>query len=106
MSYKAHLFICTNSPDRTGKCGSKNSEELRKRLKDRCKKEFAPGALRVNSSGCLGACENGIAAVLYPQQEWFLNLTLDSGEDTLIEALRKALPEDKITEPITPEKDK
>ncbi|PIS10836.1 MAG: 2Fe-2S ferredoxin [Bdellovibrio sp. CG10_big_fil_rev_8_21_14_0_10_47_8] len=77
--YKQHLFICTNSPDREGKCGSKGSEELRLALKQRCGKEFGKD-VRVNASGCLGHCERGIAAVLYPQGEWFLDLAKEDQE--------------------------
>lgn len=71
--YKTHLFICTNSPDKEGKCGHKGSENLRKELKDSCRKEFGK-EVRVNSSGCLGYCEHGIAAVIYPDGEWLLDL--------------------------------
>ena len=84
---KAHLFICTNSPDKVGKCGNKGSEELRKSLKLRCKKELWGQHVRINSAGCLDKCEQGIAAVLYPQNEWFLDLT-KADEDKLFDAVR------------------
>lgn len=77
--YKTHLFICTNSPDRSGKCGSKGSEALRAELKDKCRSEFGK-EVRVNSSGCLGYCEHGIAAVVYPAGEWLLDLQKTDGE--------------------------
>ena len=77
--YKAHLFICTNSPDKEGKCGHKNSEDMRRQIKERCSKEFGK-TVRINSSGCLGFCEKGISAVLYPQGKWFFNLTSNDSE--------------------------
>jgi (2Fe-2S) ferredoxin len=77
MSYKAHLFICTAAPDKPGKCGNKGSDELRTALKKACQKESWSSDVRINSSGCLDYCENGIAAVLYPEGEWFLNQTKD-----------------------------
>ncbi|MBX3018979.1 MAG: (2Fe-2S) ferredoxin domain-containing protein [Bdellovibrionaceae bacterium] len=91
MSFKAHLFVCTNSPDKSHKCGSKGAEELRKRLKDRCKNEFGK-SVRVSSAGCMGKCEEGIACVIYPQNEWFLNVE-DRGrdEDRIFEAVRSAV---------------
>ena len=65
--YEAHLFICTNGqPDQEGKCAHKGSQELQQAVKGACKK-WGP-RVRVNKSGCLGACEKGIAAVLYPQK--------------------------------------
>jgi len=84
MSYKTHVFICTNSPDKQGKCGHKGSEELRKQLKEKCTELYGKD-LRVNSSGCLGYCEKGIAAVIYPQGKWLTHLTKDSLQPLLQE---------------------
>ena len=72
-SYKTHVFICTNAPDREGKCGNKGSEELRRGLKDICKEKYGK-QVRINSSGCLGFCEKGIAAVIYPEGKWHFDL--------------------------------
>jgi predicted metal-binding protein len=85
--YKTHLFICTNSPDKPGKCGHKNSEALKKELKEACKNEFGK-AVRVSSSGCLGYCERGINAVIYPSEKWFFELT-DQDGGLLLDAVRK-----------------
>jgi (2Fe-2S) ferredoxin len=85
--YKNHLFVCTNSPGKEGKCGSKGAENLRSSLKEKCRTEFGKD-VRVNASGCLGYCEKGIAAVIYPKGEWFLELK-ETDETQLLEALRK-----------------
>ena len=77
---KTHVFICTNGPDRDGKCGSKGAEKLRQAVKTQLSAEFAPGELRVNGAGCLGQCEQGIACVIYPQQNWTLNLKSEDSE--------------------------
>ncbi len=77
---KAHLFICTNSKEKGECCKSKGGEKLRiavKKLMDEKHPEWK-GQYRVNGSGCLGRCEDGIASVLYPQSVWKTNLTLDS----------------------------
>jgi len=87
MSYKCHLFICTNSPNKPNKCGSKNSEKLRLELKEKVKIQNLEN-VRINSSGCLGACEKGIAAVMYPQNKWFYELTENSSE-ILLEQIKK-----------------
>lgn len=91
--YKAHLFICTNAPDKDGKCGSKGAEEMRRDLKDRCRNEFGKD-VRVNAAGCLGYCERGIAAVIYPQNKWMLELTNKDGNQ-ILEAVREALGKSK-----------
>lgn len=90
MSFKSHLFICTNAPDKEGKCGSKNSEAMRRALKEKCAQQSWCKEVRINSSGCLGYCEKGIAAVLYPQGKWFVELTDQDGEK-LFEEVRKSV---------------
>lgn len=90
--YKAHLFVCTNSPDKPNKCGSKGSEEMRKSLKEKCNQIYATD-VRVNASGCLGYCEQGIAAVLYCEgqdPQWRLNLTSNDG-DQLFKLVQTAI---------------
>jgi predicted metal-binding protein len=97
--YRAHLFICTHQRTDGESCGAKGSQELRDQLKAICKKEMAADQkyFRVNSSGCLDHCKNGIAAVLYPQQEWFENLKKDD-VDVLKQALQNTL--EKSTKPL------
>ena len=92
---KLHLFICTSCSydDKNGKpCAPETAAQFRSNLKTMCKKEFAKDELRVNSSGCLGQCEDGIASVLYPHGEW--NLNLRPGDETrLLERLRELKPQ-------------
>lgn len=88
--YKAHVFICTNTREE-GKesCGAKGSEKLRKKLKEDCKELFGK-EVRINASGCLGPCEEGIACVIYPDNVWKLNLTTGD-RDQLLEDIKKIL---------------
>ncbi len=90
--YQTHVFVCTNGPDRKGKCAARGSEALRKELKAQCKEEFGK-SVRVNTSGCLGFCENGIAAVIYPAGEWLLNLK-EKDADDVMKIIRKHTPKD------------
>ena len=86
MSYKTHVFVCTNAPGKEGKCGSKNSDNLRTKIKELCHEKYGKGSLRVSSSGCLGFCEKGIASVIYPEGKWLFNLT-EQSETQLMEAI-------------------
>lgn len=87
---KAHLFVCTN--EKKGEsCGAKGGAKLRARVKDLSKEHPDwKGQVRINSSGCLGRCEEGIVAVLYPQGRWFSELDAKD-EDVLIEAVDEAI---------------
>ena len=90
--YQCHAFICTNAPDNPNKCGSKNSESMRRELKEKCSETFGK-RVRINASGCLGYCEHGIAAVIYrPDQpaEWHFNLT-SQNTDLLFEKVKSGL---------------
>ncbi len=84
MSYKHHVFICTNGGDNPKKCASKGSEEMRKKIKETCQTLYGK-SVRINSSGCLGYCEKGIACVIYSEEkksEWLFDL--NSQQETLI----------------------
>lgn len=85
--YHTHLFICTNGqPDQPGKCAHKGSLDLLQNVKKNAM-DLGPG-LRINRSGCLGQCEKGITAVLYPQGQWFYQLNKDD-DSTLLTHLQK-----------------
>ncbi len=83
MNLKAHLFICVNDRGEGKKesCARKGSQELRDKVKMLCHEKNLPkGSYRVNNSGCLGPCERGISAVLYPKGEWLLDNTAEDAE--------------------------
>lgn len=77
QTYKAHLFICTNKKEGKECCADKNAGVLREELKGWAKVKFG-NKVRINNSGCLDRCSEGITAVLYPQNKWFTHLTTDS----------------------------
>lgn len=73
---KAHLFVCTSC---TYTCNGKESDpklagNLRKNLKNKAAERFSKEEVRVSAVECLGQCENGIAAVMYPSGEWLLDI--------------------------------
>ena len=96
-SLKAHLFICTNFRENGECCAKKGSQKLRDDLKALIKsknkiknatdghetkaKVPAHALVRINNSGCLGHCEEGITAVLYPQGKWLTHLSENSLQD-------------------------
>lgn len=90
--YKAHLFICTNGREKGKACAVSGSGKLRDAVKKRCKEMLGEKAsnVRVNASGCLGQCEKGIVAVLYPEGKWFFELKNDETTiENLVEHVRQ-----------------
>lgn len=77
---EAHLFICTNFREKEGSCSQKGSVALREQVKKLCQDPARGwhGRIRVNTAGCLGRCDEGITAVLYPQGQWITELKANS----------------------------
>lgn len=96
--YQAHLFICqkcTIAKAPEDDCQEKALNlclEVKKKTKALYPKDSNGPQVRVSKSGCLGQCEEGIAAVLYPSGKWFLNLTGDESEE-LVKAIVESLPD-------------
>tara|TARA_B110000495_G_C22736424_1_gene431973 strand:+ start:23 stop:340 length:318 start_codon:yes stop_codon:yes gene_type:complete len=70
---RMHVFVCVNERDSSnprGCCSSKDSLEIMTKLKKRVNNLCADD-VRVNKSGCLNMCENGVACVIYPQGIWY-----------------------------------
>ncbi|MFT6071293.1 MAG: putative metal-binding protein [Bacteriovoracaceae bacterium] len=91
--FKAHLFICTKCQykDSNGSlCSEDTAKKFRKSVKDQARLNFQKDQVRINASGCLDRCENGISAVLYPSAEWFNDLR-PGDEEKLISSIAKSL---------------
>ena len=92
MRFKKHIFICTNTrpPEQPkGSCGLKGSEELRDKFKKRIAELGLNKIVRVNSAGCLDACEYGISIVIYPEAIWYGNVSEKDIEKIIDEHLVK-----------------
>ena len=75
--YKKHLFVCQNQRETNnplGCCHSKGAESVLNKLKALVKEQGLASQVRVNKAGCLGQCEFGVAAVVYPEGVWYENL--------------------------------
>lgn len=76
---KVHVFICTADKVDKPCCAKKNGQMIRDELKKRI--DALPEIktkVRINASGCLDKCTEGVACVIYPHNQWFTQVTLDS----------------------------
>lgn len=89
-SLKTQLFVCTNSSG----CAFLGSQILRDKIKSKLIQKLGVDAykkqLRVNNSGCLGDCSEGIAACLMPQNKFWTHLE-PNDDEFLIEEVLKVL---------------
>jgi len=82
----AQLFICTSctyKKDNGEMSSEEDAKKLRKDVKTKIAECFNREIVRVSACQCLGECENGIAAVLYPSGDWKLNLRPENQEELL-----------------------
>jgi (2Fe-2S) ferredoxin len=76
--FVCHVFVCTH--DRGGKeesCADKESSFIRKSLKQGVADRGWKKRVRVSQCGCVGQCEKGPMAIIYPQNIWFSDVSPD-----------------------------
>ncbi len=75
---KTHVFVCTNEKQNGECCERKGGSQVRKDLKNWVNEhpEWRK-RIRINQSGCLDHCDQGVAVVIYPQNETFVDVGLD-----------------------------
>ena len=74
--YKTHVYVCTNFKEGAKTCGADGASNLRDELKTMAKERWGK-QVRVNSAGCLGQCERGIAVTIYPDNKVVTNVKKD-----------------------------
>ncbi|RTL48236.1 MAG: (2Fe-2S) ferredoxin domain-containing protein [Rhodocyclaceae bacterium] len=69
--FKHHIFFCTNQrANGEACCNDRGASELWAYAKEKAK-AAGLGDVRVNKAGCLGRCEHGPVAVVYPDETWY-----------------------------------
>jgi len=82
--YKKHIFICINERDPNslkGDCASCGAIQIRMKFVQLINQNGLKGQVRANKSGCLDACELGSVIVIYPDNIWYTNVSLDDVEE-------------------------
>lgn len=85
MRFEKHIFICSNQKGE-GKacCGEAAGMELVATFKEKLKARGLQGKIRAQRSGCLDACSNGPALVIYPEGTYYGRVKV-SDVDRIIE---------------------
>jgi (2Fe-2S) ferredoxin len=79
-SFQRHVFVCINerpADHPKGCCKAKGGVEVRDKLKAELAARGISKVVRANNAGCLDQCEYGVSVVVYPEQVWYGNVTVD-----------------------------
>ena len=74
--YRKQIFICCNEKADGSGCGSLGGAILREDLKNLVREKGLQQEIRVNKAGCLNYCQQGIAAVIYPEGKTLTEINL------------------------------
>ena len=97
--FQKHIFICINErkPDDVRSCcTSRGSLDLLDYLKARVHELGLKGKVRVNKAGCLDACTQGPAMVVYPDDVWYKPETREDMEEILTEHIQGNRPVNRL----------
>ena len=88
LHYKTQLFICTNPSGCALIGGQKLRDSVKKKLIQYLGIEKFKENVRINNSGCLGECKEGIAACFQPQNVMWINLKTEDDDNLIHEVLQ------------------
>ena len=100
--FRCHLFVCTNQrkpDDPRGSCTARGSAAVLDALKSKAKAAGLKGQVRVNSAGCLDACEHGVSIVVYPQGAWYAKVTPEDADEIVERTLKRGEIIERLLQP-------
>jgi (2Fe-2S) ferredoxin len=79
LAPRKHVFVCCNErDDGRDHCAKVGGWEIFRALKEHVKSHGLASRVWVTRTGCLGFCNRvGATVVVYPDQKWFLHVTMD-----------------------------
>ena len=97
-----HIFVCTNTrpPGHPkGSCGEKDSEDFLMNVQMGLVERNLIGKAMVTGAACLGPCDRGISAVVYPDGVWYQHLKAEDVADILDQHIEAGKPVDRLRMP-------
>ena len=93
--FKHHMFICLNQrPNGEMSCDSTGgAKDLFDYAKDKTK---GLDGVRVNKAGCLGRCDKGPVAVVYPEAVWYTIMDTEDMDEVIESHLKQGKVVDRL----------
>ncbi|MCD7725296.1 MAG: (2Fe-2S) ferredoxin domain-containing protein [Clostridiales bacterium] len=83
-----HILVCTScrlNGVQAGACITKNSDEIVSEFLDQLEANELSDSVMVSNTGCFGFCSKGPVAVVYPDNVWYGNITVEDVEEIVEE---------------------
>jgi (2Fe-2S) ferredoxin len=85
--FKHHMFICCNERENDICCNRLGASAMLAHAKDQAK-ALGLTDIRINKAGCLGRCDQGPVAVVYPEGVWYTFVDNSDIDDIVSEHLQ------------------
>lgn len=99
------VVVCQNErpPEVRVSCRHTGGEEFLRTLRKELKERGLKGPLRAVGSTCLGACEEGPHAVVYPDNVWYAGFTAADAREIVEKHLLGGEPVERLRVPGPPD---
>jgi (2Fe-2S) ferredoxin len=94
-----HIFICTSSRptgQQKGMCHTKEGVALMMKFMEEVEERDLGGEVFVTNTGCFGICEKGPVVVVYPDNVWYANVSIDDVEEIMDEHIDGGSPVSRL----------
>lgn len=79
-----HIFVCTScrlNGVQAGSCITKHSDEIVSEFLEQLEEQELSEEVMVSNTGCFGICSKGPVVVVYPDNVWYGNVTIEDVEE-------------------------
>jgi (2Fe-2S) ferredoxin len=97
--FDRHVFVCLNeraADDPRGCCAARGAAQVLDALRREVKARGLSHAVRAQKAGCLDACEQGCAVVVYPEGVWYGRVTAADVPEIVESHLVRGVPVERL----------
>ena len=102
MKPKQHIFVCTHERppgDPRGSCKERGAKAVLDALKGELFNKDLLGEVKASGATCLGNCEHGVVAVVYPDATWYRGVQIEDVDDIIEEHIQDGEPVERLLLP-------